>query len=47
MTHEVQKALEAQLIFKNKIEKNSSILKDISMGAFNKKVLKNLPQKMN
>ncbi len=37
---EVQKALEAQLMFKNKIEKNSSILKDISMGAFNKKSFK-------
>ena len=33
---EVQKAINAQLNFKNKIEKNTSILKDISMGAFNK-----------
>ena len=31
---EVQAALNAQLSFKNKIENNSSILKDISMGAF-------------
>ncbi len=31
---EVQKALDAQLNFKNKIEKNTSIIKDISMGAF-------------
>ena len=33
---EVQEALNAQLNFTNKIEKNSSILKDISMGAFDK-----------
>ena len=33
---EVQEALIAQLNFKNKIEKNNSILKDLSMGAFNK-----------
>ena len=31
---EVQKALIAQLSFKNKIENNTSIIKDISMGAF-------------
>ena len=33
---EVQKALNAQLNFKSKIENNSSIIKDISMGALNK-----------
>ncbi len=33
---EVQEALNAQLSFKDKIELNTSILKDISMGAFNK-----------
>ena len=33
---QVQEALIAQLNFKNKIEKNNSILKDLSMGAFNK-----------
>ncbi len=33
---EVQEALIAQLSFKNKIENNTSILKDISMGALNK-----------
>ena len=31
---EVQKALNAQLSFKNKIEKNTSIAKDISLGAY-------------
>ena len=33
---EVQEALNAQLNFKNKIENNTSILKDISMGALDK-----------
>ena len=33
---EVQEALISQLSFKNKIENNSSIIKDISMGAFEK-----------
>ena len=33
---EVQEALDAQLSFKSKIEKNTSIIKDISMGALNK-----------
>ena len=33
---EVQEALIAQISFKNKIEKNTSIIKDISMGGFNK-----------
>jgi len=33
---EVQEALDAQLNFKSKIEKNTSIIKDISMGALNK-----------
>ncbi len=33
---EVQEALNAQLSFKNKIEDNTSILKDISMGALNR-----------
>tara|TARA_B100000941_G_scaffold287121_1_gene261759 strand:+ start:9 stop:1463 length:1455 start_codon:yes stop_codon:yes gene_type:complete len=33
---EVQEALNVQLNFKNKIEDNTSILKDISMGALNK-----------
>ena len=37
---EVQEALNAQLNFKNKIENNTSILKDISMGAFNKEKFK-------
>ena len=32
---EVQEALIAQISFKNKIEKNTSIIKDISMGGFN------------
>ncbi len=34
---DVQKALDAQLNFKNKIETNTSITKDISMGALDKK----------
>ena len=33
---QVQEALNAQLNFKNKIEKNTSIIKDISMGALDK-----------
>ena len=33
---DVQEALKAQLNFKSKIESNSSIIKDISMGAFGK-----------
>ena len=33
---EVQEALNAQLNFKNKIENNTSIIKDISMGALDK-----------
>ena len=33
---EVQEALNAQLNFKSKIENNTSIIKDISMGAMNK-----------
>ena len=33
---EVQEALDAQLSFKEKIEKNTSIIKDISMGAYDK-----------
>ena len=33
---EVQDSLNAQLSFKNKIENNTSIIKDISMGALNK-----------
>ena len=37
---EVQEALEAQLSFKNKIERNTSIIKDISMGAFDTEKLK-------
>ena len=37
---EVQEALIAQLNFKNKIENNTSILKDISMGAINKEKFK-------
>ncbi len=36
---EVQEALNAQLNFKNKIESNTSILKDLSMGAFNENKL--------
>ena len=35
----VQDALNAQLSFKNKIENNASIIKDISMGALNKEKL--------
>ena len=34
---DVQEALNAQLSFKNKIESNTSILKDISLGAFDRK----------
>tara|TARA_B100000575_G_scaffold278629_1_gene266142 strand:- start:34 stop:1437 length:1404 start_codon:yes stop_codon:yes gene_type:complete len=37
---EVQEALNAQLSFKNKIEKNTSLIKDISMGALNKEQFK-------
>ena len=37
---EVQKAINAQLNFKNKIEKNTSIIKDISMGAIDKEKFK-------
>ena len=37
---EVQKALNAQLNFKTKIENNSSIIKDISMGALDKEKFK-------
>ena len=36
---DVQKALNSQLNFKNKIENNTSVIKDISMGAFNKEKL--------
>lgn len=36
---EVQEALNAQINFKNKMEKNTSLIKDISMGAFNKESL--------
>ena len=37
---DVQKTLITQLNFKNKIEKNTSIIKDISMGALNKEKFK-------
>ena len=37
---EVQEALNAQLSFKNKIENNTSIIKDISMGAIDKEKFK-------
>ena len=37
---EVQEALNAQLSFKNKIESNTSIIKDISMGAIDKEKFK-------
>ena len=37
---EVQEALNAQLNFKNKLENNTSILKDISMGALDKEKFK-------
>ncbi len=37
---EVQKALNAQLSFKSKIENNTSLIKDISMGAIDKEKLK-------
>ena len=37
---EVQEALNVQLSFKNKIENNTSIIKDISMGALNKEKFK-------
>ena len=36
---EVQEALNAQLNFKNKIEKNTSIIKDMSLGALDKEKL--------
>ena len=42
---EVQKALNAQLSFKTKIEKNSSIIKDISMGALDEEKFKQFAQK--
>ena len=38
---EVQKALIAQLSFQNKIENNTSLIKDISMGALDKKTIIN------
>ena len=37
---EVQEALNAQLSFKNKIERNTSIIKDISMGAIDNEKFK-------
>ncbi len=37
---EVQEALDAQLSFKNKIESNTSIIKDISMGAIDNEKFK-------
>ena len=37
---EVQEALNAQINFKDKIESNTSIIKDISMGAYNKEKFK-------
>ena len=39
---EVQEALNAQLNFKDKIEKNTSIAKDIGLGAYDGITLKNL-----
>ena len=44
---EVQESLNAQLNFKKKIENNTSILKDISMGALDKEKFKNLHLKIN
>ena len=38
---EVQKALNAQLNFKNKIENNTSLIKDISMGPLDKEKIIN------
>ena len=37
---DVQKALSAQINFKNKIEKNTSIIKDISMGGYDEQKFK-------
>ena len=42
---DVQEALNAQINFTNKIEKNASILKDISMGAFNEEKFKDFALK--
>ena len=44
---DVQKALYTQLSFKKKIENNTSIIKDISMGALDKERFKNLHLKIN
>ena len=42
---EVQEALDVQLNFKSKIENNTSIIKEISMGAFDKKKFTNFALK--
>ena len=44
---EVLKALNTQLIFKNKIDNNTSILKDISMGGFDITKIKQFAKKNN
>ena len=44
---DVQEALNAQLNFKNKIENNTSIIKDISMGAFDKQKFKDFASDNN
>ena len=44
---DVSKSLKAQLNFQNKIESNSSILKDISMGAFDKDKINLFAEKNN
>ena len=44
---EVLKALNTQLIFKNKIDNNTSILKDISMGGFDNTKIKQFAKQNN
>ena len=44
---EVVKTLNAQINFQTKIEKNSSILKDISMGSFNKEKMETFANQNN
>ena len=43
----VLKSIKAQLQFKNKIESNTAILKDISMGGFDKEKMKSFASKNN
>jgi peptidyl-prolyl cis-trans isomerase D len=44
---EVLKALNSQISFQTKIEKNTSILKDISMGSFDKEKIENFANQNN